>query len=146
MDPAFTAKLSAEAYQTLAGLVYEHSRIRLGPDKRPMLANRLRKRLRALGLTSYDEYCKVLHYEQGPDEIKQLVDLISTNHTRFFREPAHFTFLTGGILPALVSQLSGKGDSLRVWSSAASSGEEPYTLAIVLAEYFREQPSVDWRV
>ncbi len=146
MDPSFTARLSAEAYRTLASLVYEHSRIKLGPDKQPMLANRLRRRLRALGLTTYDEYCRRLHSAQGPDEIEQLVDLISTNHTRFFREPAHFTFLTGEILPGLVSQLSAKGGALRIWSAAASSGEEPYTLAIVLAEYFREHPSLDWQV
>ncbi len=109
MDPSFTARLSAESFRTLACLVYEHSRIKLGPDKQPMLANRLRKRLRALGLTTYDEYCRMLHSAQAPDEIEQLVDLISTNHTRFFREPAHFTFLAGEILPGLVSQLSGKG-------------------------------------
>ena len=146
MHPSFTATLSAEAYRTLAALVYQHSRIRLGPDKQPMLANRLRKRLRALGLTSYDDYCAVLRSAQGPDEIEQLVDLISTNHTRFFREPEHFTFLTGRILPELVPRLAAEGSPLRVWSAAASSGEEPYTLAIVLAEYFREHPSVDWQI
>ena len=146
VHPSFTAKLSGEAYQTLSGLVYQHSRIRLAPDKQPMLANRLRKRLRTLGLTSYDDYCEVLHSAQGPSEIEHLVDLISTNHTRFFREPSHFTFLTESILLQLVSHLSGKGDSLRIWSSAAASGEEPYTLAIVLAEYFGQQPSVDWQI
>lgn len=145
VHPAFTAELSAEAYRTLAGLIYQHSRIRLGPDKQPMLANRLRKRLQALGLTSYDDYCGILHSAQGQDEVERLVDVISTNHTRFFREPAHFMFL-GVILPELVSQLAGKGDPLRVWSSAASSGEEPYTLAIVLSEYFREHPAVEWQI
>jgi len=146
MHPSFTARLSAEAYRTLTALVHQHSRIQLGPDKQRMLANRLRKRLHALGLTSYDEYCGVLHSAQGPDEIEQLVDLISTNHTRFFREPEHFTFLTGRILPELVSRLAVEGSSLRVWSAAASSGEEPYTLAIVLADYFREHPSVEWQI
>jgi chemotaxis protein methyltransferase CheR len=146
MHPSFTAKLSAGAYRTLADLIYQHSRIRLGPDKQPMLANRLRKRLRALGLTTYDEYCGVLHSAQGPDEIEQLVDLISTNHTRFFREPEHFTFLTERILPDLVLRLATEGNSLRIWSAAASSGEEPYSLAIVLAEYFREHPAVEWLI
>jgi chemotaxis protein methyltransferase CheR len=146
MHPSFTAKLSAGAYRTLADLVYQHSRIRLGSDKQPMLANRLRKRLRSLGLTTYDEYCDVLHSAQGPDEIEQLVDLISTNHTRFFREPEHFNFLTGHILPDLVSRLAAEGSPLRIWCAAASSGEEPYTLAIVLSEYFREHFSVDWQI
>jgi chemotaxis protein methyltransferase CheR len=146
MDAFFTATLSAEAYRTLAALVYQHSRIKLGPDKQPMLANRLRKRLRALGLGSYDDYCAVLRSQRGPDEIEHLVDLISTNHTGFFREPEHFRFLAGRILPDLVPPLAAEGSSLRVWSAAASSGEEPYTIAIVLAEYFREHASVDWQV
>jgi chemotaxis protein methyltransferase CheR len=146
MDASFTARLSAAAYRTLADLVYQHSRIRLGPDKQPMLANRLRKRLRALGLVSYDDYCSVLRSGTGPDEIEHLVDLISTNHTRFFREPEHFAFLTGRILPELVPFLAAEGSSLRVWSAAASSGEEPYTMAMVLAEFFREHPAVDWQV
>jgi chemotaxis protein methyltransferase CheR len=146
MHASFTAALSAGAYRTLVALVYQHSHIRLGPDKQPMLANRLRKRLRALGLVSYDDYCAVLRSAQGPDEIEQLVDLISTNHTRFFREPEHFTFLTGRILPGLLPRLAAEGSSLRVWSAAASSGEEPYTLAMVLAEYFGAQAAVDWRV
>jgi len=146
MDASFTAKLSAEAYRTLAALVYQHSHIRLGPDKQPMLANRLRKRLRALGLVSYEEYCAVLQSAHGPDEIEHLVDLISTNHTRFFREPEHFTFLTNRILPELVPRLAAEGSPLRIWSAAASSGDEPYTIAIVLAEYFLQHPSVDWQV
>lgn len=142
----FTATLSAETYRTLAALVYQHSHIRLGPDKQPMLANRLRKRLRALGLVSYNEYCAVLQSAQGPDEIEHLVDLISTNHTRFFREPEHFTFLTNRILPELVPRLAAEGTPLRIWSAAASSGDEPYTIAIVLAEFFRKQVFVDWKV
>jgi len=146
MHASFTATLSAGAYRTLVDLVYQHSRIHLGPDKQPMLANRLRKRLRVLGLISYDDYCAVLRSGQGPDEIEQLVDLISTNHTRFFREPEHFTFLTNRILPELAPRLAAAGSPLRVWSAAASSGEEPYSLAIVLAEFFHEPASVDWQV
>jgi chemotaxis protein methyltransferase CheR len=146
VDGSFTATLSAEAYRTLVALVYQHSHIRLGPDKHSMLANRLRKRLRALGLVSYDDYCAVLRSARGGDEIEQLVDLISTNHTRFFREPDHFAFLTRRILPELAPRLAAEGASLRIWSAAAASGEEPYTLAIVLAEFFREHASVDWQV
>jgi len=74
------------------------------------------------------------------------VDLISTNHTGFFREPDHFTFLTNRILPALAPSLAAAGTPLRVWSAASSSGEEPYTLAIVLAEFFRTSPAVPWQV
>lgn len=134
-------RFRAEAYRTLVDLVYQHSRVPHRAQIKPMLANRLRKRLRALGLVSYDDYCAVLRSAQGPDEIEQLVDLISTNHTRFFREPEHFTFLTGRMLPELLPRLAAQGSPLRVWSAAASSGDEPYSLAIVLAEFFREHPS-----
>ena len=146
LDPSFTAGLSAGAYRTLAALVYEHSRIRLGPDRQPLLANRLRKRLRTLGLAGYDEYCAVLRSPGGGDEIEHLVDLISTNHTRFYREPEHFTYLTQHLLPGLMPQVIAEGGPLRVWSAAASSGEEPYTLAIVLAEFFRARVGADWIV
>jgi chemotaxis protein methyltransferase CheR len=146
MHASFTATPSAEAYRTLVDLVYQHSRIHIGPDKKSMLANRLRKRLRALGLVSYDDYCGVLRSAQGPDEIEQLVDLISTNHTRFFREPEHFTFLTSRMLPELFPRLAAEGAALRIWCAAGSSGEEPYSMAIVVAEFFREHPSADWRV
>jgi chemotaxis protein methyltransferase CheR len=146
MHDSFTATLSREAYRTLTTLVSQHSRIRLGPDKQPMLANRLRKRLRELGLVSYDDYCTLLLSGNGLDEIEKLVDLISTNHTKFFREPDHFTFLTGRILPELCPRLAAERSPLRVWSAAASSGEEPYTIAIVLAEFFHQHSSVDWQV
>jgi chemotaxis protein methyltransferase CheR len=146
MDAFSAASLSPEAYRTLAALVYQHSRIRVGSDKQPMLANRLRRRLRELELTTFDEYCTFLHSQPGVDEMEHLVDLISTNHTHFFREPDQFDFLTARILPELVSQLAATGSPLRVWSAAASSGEEPYTMAIVLAEYFRDHAAVDWQL
>ncbi len=144
MHASFTATLSAAAYRARAGLVFQHSRIRLGPEKQSMVANRLRKRLRTLELTSFDDYCDVLHSAQGPDEIEQLVDLITTNHTRFYREPEHFTLLTNLLLPELLPRLAGKASLLRVWSAAASSGEEPYSLAIALTEFSRLHPAVDW--
>ena len=143
----FTPSLSADAYRTLADLVYKHSRIRLGPDKQPMIVNRLRKRLRALGLASCDEYCAVLRSGlRGREEIERLVDLISTNHTQFFREPAHFKFLAERILPLLVARPAGVGAALRIWCAAASSGEEAYTIAMVLAEFTRLQGPADWQV
>ncbi len=141
-----TAVLSAQAYRTLAALVYQYSRIHIGPDKQPMLANRLRKRLRALGLGGFDEYCAILQSAAGAEEIEHLVDLISTNHTHFFREPGHFGYLTEQILPGLLPPLLAAGRPLRVWSAAASSGEEPYTLAVVLAEFFRTHPGGSWEV
>ena len=141
-----TMSFSGKAYRFLIDLVYEHSRIRLGADKQALLANRLQKRLRVLGLESYEEYCAVLRSPDGLDEIEVLVDLISTNHTKFFREPDHFSFLVKQALPALLPRLAASGSPLRVWSAAASSGEEPYTIAIVLAEHLRANPSMEWEI
>jgi chemotaxis protein methyltransferase CheR len=138
--------VSGKAYRVLTDLVYEHSRIRLGAEKQTLLANRLQKRLRTLGLTSYDDYCAVLQSDDGAQEIEELVDLISTNHTRFFREPNHFSFLANRVLPALVPRLITSGSTLRLWSAAASSGEEPYTIAIVVAEHSRTYPSLNWQI
>lgn len=146
LDASFKATLSDAAYRTLADMVYLHSRIRLGPDKQGMLANRLRRRLRALGFATYDDYCRLLQSAEGPDEIEHLVDLITTNHTKFLREPEHFRYLSEHILPALTPPLTALGAPLRVWSAAASSGEEPYTLAIVLSEYLRSHPGFAWQV
>ena len=137
---------SGKAYRILVDLVYEHSRIRLGADKQTLLANRLQKRLRMLGLASYDDYCAVLESREGAEEIEELVDLISTNHTKFFREPDHFSFLVSRVLPALIPRLVSLGSPLRLWSAAASSGEEPYTMAIVIAEYLRAYPPLEWQI
>ena len=137
---------SRKAYRILIDLVYEHSHIRLGADKQMLLANRLQKRLRVLGLGSYDEYCAVLQSPEGSEEIEELVDLISTNHTKFFREPDHFSFLASRALPALIPRLFASRSPLRLWSAAASSGEEPYTMAIVVAEQLRAYPSLEWQI
>ena len=132
-----TISFSGKAYRILVDLIYEHSRIRLGSDKQTLLSNRLQKRLRALGLNSYDDYCTLLESTEGADEIEELVDLISTNHTRFFREPDHFSFLVNRALPELIPGLDSARSPLRLWSAAASSGEEAYTMAIVVAEHLR---------
>lgn len=146
MEEPFEKPLSGETFQALSDLVYQHSRIRLGADKRAFVANRLRRRLRVLALRSYEEYCRVLHSPHGADEIEELVDLISINHTRFYREPEHFAFLTQRALPALVRPLAATHAPLRLWSAASSSGEEPYTMAIVVAEFLWAHAGVAWEI
>jgi len=140
------APLTAQAYDFLANLVYEHSRIRLGPDRQSLVAGRLRQRLLALGLGTYDDYCALLKSPQGADEIDALVDLISTNHTHFFREPSHFDLLTHKLLPLLAETSIAGFRPIRFWCAACSSGEEVYSLAIVLAEFSRLRPAVHWHI
>jgi len=146
MSSSQETPLSAEAYRFIVDLIYRHSRIKLGSDKQALLSSRLTKRLRSIGLSSFDEYCAVLRSPQSQDEIEELLDLISTNHTRFYREPDHFDYLIARILPPLIPTLIARHSPLRVWSAASSSGEEPYTLAIVLSEFLRAFPAVDWQI
>jgi len=140
------ATLTEQAYEFLATLVYERSRIRLGYDKQSLVSGRLGQRLRALGLDSYEDYCRLLRSPQGEDEISELIDLISTNHTHFFREAAHFDVLQRHVLPTLMGRMGVMPRPLRCWSAAASSGEEVYSLAIVLAEFARARPSCAWQI
>lgn len=140
------SELGDENYEFLCGLVYEESRIHLGPDKRALVASRLAKRLRELHLGSFDAYCTLLRSREGLEERRHLVDRISTNHTQFFREMKHFDFIRDRVLPAWND---GKGQAsgvMRVWSAACSSGEEPYSLAIFLAEHLGPASSGRWQV
>lgn len=139
-------KISTEAYRFIADKVYQHSRIRLGDDKQALVSGRLAKRLRQLNLDSFESYCEVLASAKGQEEIGPLVDLISTNHTHFFREIEHLNFLRDHMLPHWVPQLSAKRETFRFWSAASSSGEEPYTVAIVLAEYARLHGAYNWQI
>lgn len=139
-------ELSDQAYRTLTGLVYEHSRIRLGDDKQLMLSNRLRNRVRSLGFQSCDDYAIALSQGGDGSELEVLVDLVSTNHTQFFREAAHFEFLAKVALPQLLPGLLSSRSALRIWSAAASSGEEPYSIALLLAEQLQPYPAVRWEL
>lgn len=138
--------LSAQAYEFIAALVYEHSRIRLGSDKQALVSGRLAKRLRQLGLHSFDAYCELLRSEAGATELGPLVDLISTNHTHFFREAAHLQFLRDTVLPETAPHLISRKGMFRIWSAACSSGEEPYSIAITLAEYERLHGAMGWSI
>ena len=138
--------LSTRTFQSIARLVYEHSRICLGAEKRLLLANRLRGRLVELGIESFDTYSALLASHEGAAEIEVLVDLVSINHTQFFREVGHFEYLTNHILPEVVPRLLATGAPLRLWSAAASSGEEPYTMAMVVAEYLWNHRGLAWQI
>jgi len=101
----------------------------LAPEKEVMVASRLAKRLEYYGLTSYSEYYKLATSSPDyPHEFQMLVNILTTNETYFFREPKHFEFFRDTVLK------SWHGEHLRVWSAASSSGEEAYTLAMVMAE------------
>lgn len=129
-------RISDRDFRRLADLIGSHCGNVVSEGKRVMLETRLGKRVRALGLESLDAYCAYVHTSQGRNEWPNLIDVITTHKTDFFREPAHFDFLVSSALPEL-SQTSGAGirRPLLVWSAACSTGEEPYTLALVLSRY-----------
>ncbi|MGH7035178.1 MAG: CheR family methyltransferase [Stellaceae bacterium] len=128
-------QISDRNYQRLARIVEDHAGIRLPPSKRTMVEGRLRKRVRALGLATLDEYCHSL-FDKGQleKEFVHLIDEVTTNKTDFFREAEHFEFLRTQVLPALLSERSHNDRRFKAWSAACSNGAEPYTIAMVLAD------------
>jgi chemotaxis protein methyltransferase CheR len=111
-----------------------------------MLEVRIKRRLKALNLSSYGEYCDYLFRRQGlKEELVSLIDVVTTNKTDFFREPGHFNFLVERALPDLTSR-EGGFRPLLIWSAGCSSGEEPYTLAMVLSEYGQTHAGFRFRI
>lgn len=134
-------------FEFIRTLVYEHSRIQLGPDKRELVAARLGKRLRATKTDTIGHYCELLKNGNADDELAHLIDAISTNHTFFFRENAHFDFLRQQIVPEMLARhRAERWPQFYVWSAASSSGEEPYSIAMTLAEALPRTSGWSWRV
>lgn len=130
--------LSDKEFGQFQSLIYKIAGISLSAAKKPLVSGRLSKRLRELNLASYGDYFKLLNSGHRPDEMQMAVDLLTTNETYFFREPKHFDFLRTEILAGCKL-----GRSFRVWSAACSSGEEPYSIAMELADRLGEGP---WEV
>ncbi len=136
-----------EDYEFIRTLVYDFSRINLGPDKQELVAARIGKRLRALNLPNISAYCEMLRRPDGAEELSNLIDVISTNHTFFFREPAHFDYLEKHAIPEFLHEKSPHARStFRIWSSASSSGEEVYSIAILLSEIGLHRPGWRWQL
>lgn len=127
-------------FERLRELIYAESGINLGADKKTMLEIRLKRRMRSLNMASLDDYCGQVF---GPDgianELVHLIDVVTTNKTDFFREAGHFEYLVSTALPDLAARLGVTRTSL-VWSAGCSTGEEPYTLAMVLNEHAQTSP------
>jgi chemotaxis protein methyltransferase CheR len=138
--------LSSRDYARLCELIYAKAGIHLGAGKQTMLEVRIKRRLKALNLTSYGQYCDYLFEQKGQkQELVSFIDVVTTNKTDFFREPKHFDFLVAKALPDLTSSSPG-GPPLLFWSAGCSTGEEPYTLAIVLSEYALTHPGFRFKI
>ena len=138
--------LTARDFARLSGLIYAQAGICLGPEKKTMVEVRLKRRLRSLDIPSYRDYCEFVFSSKGArDELVYLIDVITTNKTDFFREPAHFDFLSQRALPEMSAKIAGLRPLL-AWSAGCSSGEEPYTLAMVLSEYAGTHPGFRFNI
>jgi chemotaxis protein methyltransferase CheR len=143
----FSLKLSPELFKKFSELAYKESGIYLKENKLMLLANRLRKRLMSLRLGSYEEYYEYLQEQirnGNLDELVEFLDVISTNETYFFRNTKHFLALQNKIIPTLIEKRK-KTKHIRIWSAGCSTGEEPYSIAIVIAEHFRDILK-DWHI
>jgi chemotaxis protein methyltransferase CheR len=131
-----------EVFFRVTRLMYDITGVNLTEAKRELVRSRLAKRLRALGCDSFTEYVDFVESKAGKRELALMLDTLTTNKTSFFREPVHFSFLRESILPAL----RDPGRPIRIWSAGCSSGEEPYSLSILLREAFQDSSRRDIRI
>ena len=138
MDVRLTqVNLEKGQFEKISQLLYHLTGINLHPGKQELVKTRLTKRLRALGLKSFDAYMKYLKPDNPEGELVAMIEAMTTNKTSFFRESHHFEYLCRQIVPALSNR------KIRIWSAGCSSGEEPYSAAILLSEAIQELPLWD---
>lgn len=143
--PLFTVpELPDSLFREYQEIIYRHAGISLGPAKKALLVGRLSRRLRELGAITLGAYLR--RVREDPSERVRLIEAICTHETHFFREPRHFTFLERQVLPRWRAQGSTDAGvrSVRVWSAACSSGEEPFSLAMVLRHHL--PPEEGWQI
>ena len=122
-----TPSITDNEFKQFQKLIYDIAGINMSPIKKPLVMGRLAKRLNHHGLHSYGDYYKLINSDSHSQELQLAVDLLTTNETYFFREPKHFDFLQRQILPS-----HSRSKPFRVWSAACSSGQEPYSAAMIL--------------
>lgn len=135
----FRENLSGKDFDTIKAYIEQHCGIKLPPTKKQMVEGRIRKRLRKLGFETYEDYIEyAFTTEDGYEELTNLIDVLTTNKTDFYREPGHFEFLNSKVLPYLIAD--NNSPYIKVWSAGCSSGEEPYTLSMELNSYLEDIP------
>jgi len=141
----FIKELSDSDFRKLSDFIYTNYGIKMPPTKKGMLQARLQTRLRENNMSSFKEYCDfVFSLKNGDSEVIHMIDVVSTNKTDFYREAAHFDFMLSEILPEF--HTSSPGEILKVWSSACSSGEEVYTVGMVINEYLEGKKHFDYSI
>ncbi|HYG13861.1 MAG TPA: protein-glutamate O-methyltransferase CheR [Methylophilaceae bacterium] len=130
--------ITLDEFHLFKRFIYDQAGINLSDNKQSLVSGRLAKRLRLHGLQNFGDYYRLINSHSQAAEAQVAVDLLTTNETHFFREPKHFDFLRSTVLPK-----QAPGRLIRVWSAASSTGEEPYTIAMLLADQLKDNP---WEV
>lgn len=133
-----STKLTDETFQLLRKFIYEQTGIFFADNKKYLLESRVGRRLSALNIDSFPKYYGALMNGMGANELSHLINSVTINETFFFRNEPQFAAMENMILPELISKRREQGtNTIRIWSAACSTGEEPYTIALILSERFR---------
>lgn len=138
-------RLSEQDFKTIAAILYQDSGIYLPEGKTSLVYSRLAKRLRALGLESFRDYCALISSASGLGERQAMLSALTTNVTRFFREEHHFTDLSRRLKARWADHVK-RGGRLRIWSAGCSSGEEAYSIALTILDVIPDAANLDVRV
>lgn len=136
---------TTDDFKKIAEILHSHAGIALAEGKAALVYSRLAKRLRSLGLRSFREYCALVEDAKGVDERQAMMAALTTNVTRYFREPHHFDHLRDVVMPKLVDR-ARRGGRVRLWSAACSNGQEPYSMAITVLAALPEATRLDVKI
>lgn len=138
-------KMKDSTFLKLSKFIYNNYGIQLPLSKKVMLESRLQRRLKANNFQSFDDYCEYLFTAVGQEkEVISMINVVSTNKTDFFREPLHFDFMTETLLPEAYE--NSTGELFKIWSSASSSGEEAYTIAMTMNEFNQDKKLMNYSI
>lgn len=137
--------MTRDDFEVIKSVLYKETGITLPDQKEQLVYSRLSKRLRKLGFDRFGDYCRLLKQNDDPEELGFVVQALTTNVTRFFREPHHFEILRSDILEPLTKR-ARSGEAIRFWSAGCSAGMEPYTMAIELLEWMPDVTQLDVKI
>ena len=141
-DSYSQAALTVADFNNISQIVYKFSGIRFTSGKEELVRSRLMKRLRALNIKSFSAYIHYVQDDHSGQELRTMIDCLTTNKTSFFRENQHFEYMRVHILP----EIKKRGRGIRLWSAGCSSGEEPYSIAMLLCEEMANYPIFDIKI
>jgi chemotaxis protein methyltransferase CheR len=146
LSAVYKLQMPDQVFEKLSAFIYKQYGIKMPPVKKVMLQSRLQRRLREMNMNSYEQYCDFLFSKEGEAlELVHMIDVVTTNKTDFFREPAHFDFMQQVVLPDFVARNKQK-TTMKLWSAGCSSGEEVYTLAIILSDFMENHKNFDFSI